>query len=111
EREFIEAARTMGASQVRIAVRHVFPNVLAPLIVGVAFAVPGAIFAEAGLSFLGIGIRPPAASWGSMVQGGLQYIITFSWLTAAPAAMIAIVMLAYTFLGDGLRDALDPRMK
>jgi ABC-type dipeptide/oligopeptide/nickel transport system permease subunit len=111
EREFVEAARTIGVGDVRIAIRHVFPNVLSPLIVGVAFAVPGAIFAEAGLSFLGIGIRPPAASWGSMIQAGLGNILNAWWLTAAPAAMIAIVMLSFTFLGDGLRDALDPRMK
>jgi len=111
EKEFVEAARAIGTPGAIIAFRHILPNVLSPLIVGVAFAIPGAIFGEAGLSFLGIGIRPPTASWGSMIQTGLPYILSAWWLTAAPAAMIGIVMLAFTFLGDGLRDALDPRLK
>ncbi len=111
EREFVEAARAIGVPGTRIAFRHVLPNVLSPLIVGVAFGIPGAIFGEAGLSFLGIGIRPPTASWGSMIQAGLPYVLTAWWLTAAPAGMIALVMLTFTFLGDGLRDALDPRLK
>jgi len=111
EREYVEAARAIGVSNTRIMLRHISPNILAPLIVGVAFAVPRIIFAEAGLSFIGLGIRPPTASWGNMIQDGMASLYSNSILIAAPAICVALVMLAYTFLGDGLRDALDPRMK
>jgi oligopeptide transport system permease protein len=111
EKEYVEAARAIGVSNVRIMWRHITPNILAPLIVGIAFGVPRAIFAEAGLSFIGLGIRPPAASWGNMINDGMAALYSNSILIAAPAACVALIMLAYTFLGDGLRDALDPRMK
>lgn len=111
EKEYVEAARAVGASNLRIMWRHILPNILAPLIVGVAFAVPGAIFAEAGLSYIGLGVRPPTASWGNMIQDGLASLYSQPGLILAPAVCIALVMLAFTFLGDGLRDALDPRMK
>jgi len=91
--------------------RHILPNILAPLIVSMAFAVPGAIMAEAGLSFIGLGIRPPTASWGNMLQSNLSQIFGTPSLVIMPALCIAVIMLAFTFLGDGLRDALDPRMK
>jgi len=111
QKEYVEAARSLGASNVRIMWKHIVPNILAPLIVSVAFGVPGAIFAEAGLSFIGIGIRPPIASWGNMIGDGFVSIYSNPILIAAPAVCVALVMLSFTFLGDGLRDALDPRMK
>jgi oligopeptide transport system permease protein len=111
QKEYVEAARAIGVSNVRIMWRHITPNILAPLIVGIAFGVPRAIFAEAGLSFIGLGIRPPTASWGNMLQDGMASIYSNSILIVAPAICVALIMLAYTFLGDGLRDALDPRMK
>lgn len=111
EKEFVEAARCLGAGNRRIMTKHILPNILAPLIVALAFAVPGAIMTEAGLSFIGLGIRPPTASWGSMIQINLSQLQSTPSLVIAPALCIAIIMLSFTFLGDGLRDALDPRMK
>lgn len=111
QKEYVEAARAIGVSQARAMWRHITPNILTPLIVGVAFAIPRAIFAEAGLSFIGLGIRPPTASWGNMLADGFASIYSQPVLIAAPAICVALVMLAFTFLGDGLRDALDPRMQ
>jgi oligopeptide transport system permease protein len=111
EKEYIEAARTIGATDVRIMRDHLFPNVLSPVIVSVAFAIPGAILAEATLGFLGIGIKPPTPTWGSMMNEGYSVFSTTPWPVLLPAICISIVMLSFTFLGDGLRDALDPRMK
>jgi oligopeptide transport system permease protein len=111
EKEFVEAARCIGAGPLRIMTRHLMPNSLAPVIVAAAFAVPGAIFAEAGLSFLGIGIKPPTPSWGAMINEGFVVITGAPTTVLLPAVCIAIIMLSFTFLGDGLRDALDPRMK
>jgi oligopeptide transport system permease protein len=110
-REYVEAARAIGAGSSRIMWRHIVPNISAPIIVGIAFAIPAAIFAEAGLSFIGLGVRPPTASWGNMIQDGLASLYSNPVLIAAPAICVGIVMLSFTFLGDGLRDALDPRMK
>jgi oligopeptide transport system permease protein len=110
-REFIEAARAIGARPGRIMIKHIFPNCLAPIIVFVAFAVPGAMLTEAVLSFLGIGIRPPTATWGVMIYEGFTVFSTTPWPVLLPALCISVVLLAFTFLGDGLRDALDPRMK
>jgi oligopeptide transport system permease protein len=111
EREFVEAARSIGAPAKRIMARHLFPNLLAPVIVSVAFGIPNAMLAEATLSFFGIGIKPPTASWGVMINEGFTVFSTSAWPVLLPAMCISIVMLAFTFLGDGLRDALDPRMK
>jgi oligopeptide transport system permease protein len=111
EKEFIEAARSIGVPNRRIMIRHLFPNALAPVIVAVTFGIPGAMLAEASLSFLGIGIRPPTATWGVMINEGFQVFSTSPWPALLPAICIAIVMLSFTFLGAGLRDALDPRMK
>jgi oligopeptide transport system permease protein len=111
EKEFVEAARAVGASPGRIMLRHLFPNALAPLIVQTAFAVPTYILYEAGLSFLGVGIRPPIPTWGSMLNEGFLVFSSTPWPVLLPALCISIVMLAFTFVGDGLRDALDPRMK
>ncbi len=111
EREFVEAARALGARSPRIIWRHLLPNALGPIIVSVTFGIPRAIFTEATLSFLGLGITPPNPSWGSMIQDGYQAIFAAPHLVLFPALAISITLLAFTFLGDGLRDALDPRMK
>ncbi len=111
EREFVEAARAVGATPARLMTKHLLPNALAPLIVTAAFTVPGAILGEATLSFLGVGIVPPTASWGGMINEGFPLFATNPWAILLPGICISIVMLAFTFVGDGLRDALDPRMK
>jgi ABC-type dipeptide/oligopeptide/nickel transport system permease subunit len=111
EREFVEAARSVGASSGRIMSKHLLPNALAPLIVTAAFAVPSAILGEATLSFLGVGIIPPTPSWGQMINEGFPLFSSNPWAVLMPAICISVVMLAFTFVGDGLRDALDPRMK
>lgn len=111
EKEFIEAARATGARPGRIMLRHLFPNALAPVIVSLAFAIPSAMLAEATLSFLGFGIKPPTPTWGVMILEGFVHVSSTPWPVLLPAFCIAIVMLAFTALGDGLRDALDPRMK
>jgi oligopeptide transport system permease protein len=110
EREFIEAARAIGVPTHRILLRHVLPNTLAPIIVSVSFDVPAYILAEAGLSFLGLGIRPPTASWGSMVFESFPLITFLPIFVIMPATLIALIMIAFAFVGDGLRDALDPQM-
>jgi oligopeptide transport system permease protein len=111
EKEFIEAARATGVPTKRIMIRHLFPNALAPVIVSLAFAIPGAMLAESVLSFIGIGIRPPTATWGVMINEGFVVFSQSPWPVLLPAFCISVVMLAFTFVGDGLRDALDPRMK
>jgi oligopeptide transport system permease protein len=110
-REFVEAARAIGAGPGRIMRKHVFPNILAPVIVTVAFAIPGAMLTESVLSFLGIGIRPPTPTWGVMINEGFIVFSTTPWPVLLPSLCISIVLLAFTFVGDGLRDALDPRSK
>jgi oligopeptide transport system permease protein len=109
QQDFALAARSLGAHEPRVVLRHLLPNALGPIIVVAAFGVPRAIFAEAALSFIGIGVAPPTPSWGSMVQDGYQAIFAFPHLVLFPTLAIALVMMAFTFLGDGLRDALDPR--
>ncbi|MBI2935692.1 MAG: ABC transporter permease [Chloroflexi bacterium] len=109
EMDFILAARSVGASSGAILVRHMFPNVVGPVAVLVAFGIPRAVFAEAALSYIGIGVRPPTPSWGTMVQDGYGVIFASPYPVLFPALSIAVLMLAFTFLGDGLRDALDPR--
>jgi oligopeptide transport system permease protein len=111
EMAFVEAARALGVSPTRTVIQHIIPHVLAPVVVQMTFTIPGAILAEAALSFIGIGIRPPTASWGNMIQDGFGALFTQPGLALAPAACIAVVTLAFTFFGDGLRDALDPRMR
>jgi oligopeptide transport system permease protein len=108
-REFVEAARAVGASPVWIMTRHIFPNILAPVIVSVAFAIPGALLTEATLSFIGIGIKPPTPSLGTMIADGFVVFSTTPWPVLLPALCISVLLLAFTFIGDGLRDALDPR--
>ena len=110
EKEFVEAARAVGVPTSRILLRHILPNTLAPIIVAISFGVPSYILAEAGLSFLGIGIQPPTASWGSMVFSSYPQMTFQPIFVIMPAALIAAIMMAFAFLGDGLRDALDPQM-
>jgi oligopeptide transport system permease protein len=111
EREFVEAARSVGAKPQRIMMKHLLPNALAVLIVSAAFSVPSAILGEATLSFLGLGIIPPTPSWGQMINEGFPFFGSNPWAVLMPGICISLVMLAFTFVGDGLRDALDPRMK
>jgi oligopeptide transport system permease protein len=110
-RDFALAARALGAGEARVVFRHLLPNSLGPVVVALTFGVPQAIFAEAALSFIGIGVAPPLPSWGSMVQDGYQAIYAYPHLVLSPALAIAVVMLAFTLLGDGFRDALDPRRR
>ncbi len=109
--EFIEAARAVGNPGHRIIFKHILPNSLAPIIVAVSFAIPAYILAEASLSFLGIGIRPPTASWGSMVFQAFPIVTYRPIFVIMPSLLIALVMIAFAFVGDGLRDALDPQSR
>ncbi len=110
EREFVEAARTLGAGHIRIMMSHILPNVVAPLIVQVSLSIALAILAEATLSFLGLGVQPPQPSWGSMVSRGKDYLDQAPWLAFAPGGAILLAVMGFNFLGDAVRDALDPRM-
>ncbi len=110
EKEFVEAARAVGASHTRIIFRHLIPNVMGPLIVAETLAIPGYIFTEAFLSFIGLGVDPPTPSWGIMISEGVQNLRTYPLQILVPAAALSITTLAFNFLGDGLRDAFDPRM-
>lgn len=111
ESEYVEAARSMGVGSLRIMLRHILPNCIPSLIVLFTLNIPAAILAESSLSFLGLGIQPPDASWGLMVNTGRQFLYTAPWLSLAPSAAIMVVVLAFNFLGDGLRDVLDPHLK
>lgn len=109
ESEFVSAARAMGANDLRIVLNHVLPNALTPLLVSFTFAVPSVIFAEAGFSFLGIGITEPTASWGKMVGGAIgNSIRIYPHITLFPTLLVALTMLGFSFVGDGLQEALDP---
>ena len=112
EMDFVTAARAVGATQGRILAQHVLPNVIAPIVVAATFGIAGAILTEAGLSFLGLGIKPPTPSWGNMINEAQQLTIIESkpWIWLGPGLMITLAVLAINFIGDGLRDALDPRM-
>ena len=111
EKEFVEAARTIGASNLRIMFNHILPNIVGPLIIAETLAIPGYISTEAFLSFIGLGVNPPTPSWGAMIADGAQVIRTYPNQTIFPALVLAITMFAFNFLGDGLRDALDPRLR
>ena len=108
EREFIVAARSYGANDTRVTLRHLLPHALPPLIIMLALGIPTAIFGEAGLSFLGVGINDPIPSWGKMVSESLGYIRVYWYMGFFPTLVIALAMLGFNFVGDGLRDALDP---
>jgi oligopeptide transport system permease protein len=111
EKDFIDSARAMGAGFGRLLFRHVLPNALTPIVVAVTFGIPEAIFTEAALSFIGVGINPPTPSWGQMVGEGQQYLRSYWHLCVFPSIAIAVTMLSFTFFGDGVRDALDPKLK
>ena len=110
EKEFVMGAYSIGATRLHVALHHLLPNALTPLIVSVTLGVPTAIFTEAGLSFLGFGINDPLPSWGKMVADSSSYIRVYWHLGLFPTLLIAITMLTFSFVGDGLRDALDPRL-
>lgn len=110
EKEYVEAARCLGVTQRGIIFRHLVPNALSPLLVAVSFGIPAAIFGEAGLSFLGIGINDPIPSWGKMVGISGAYVRVSWHMALFPTLAIALAMLGFSFVGNGLRDALDPRM-
>lgn len=109
--EFIEAARAAGSSDLRIILKHIIPNSMAPIIVQSTLGVASAILNAAGLSFIGLGIQPPNPEWGAMLSGGRQYIRDYPHMTLYPGLAIMLTILALNFLGDGLRDALDPKLK
>jgi oligopeptide transport system permease protein len=111
EKEFIEAAHTIGATNLRIMFRHILPNIVGPLVVAETLAIPGYISLEAFLSFIGLGVTPPTPSWGSMISDGSRAIRTYPNQALFPALALAITMFSFNFLGDGLRDALDPRLR
>src|SRR5438093_13724810 len=111
EKEFVEGARALGAGFFRQITRHILPSALTPIVVSVTFGIPEAIFTEAALSFIGVGIKPPTPSWGQMVGENQQFLRSYWYLCVFPAIAIAITMLSFTFFGDGVRDALDPKMK
>ena len=110
EREFVLAARGLGASDFRIIVHHILPNALSPVLVTATLGVAGAILTESALSFLGIGVQPPTPSWGNILTAGKEYIEFAWWLSLFPGLAILVTVLAYNLLGEGLRDALDPRL-
>ncbi|MGB6132619.1 MAG: ABC transporter permease [Acidobacteriaceae bacterium] len=111
EREFVEAARSLGAGDLRIFIRHIVPNILQPLIVQAAIGMAGAVLAEATLSFLGLGVPPPISSWGEMLNDARPYLFDAPHLVVFPAIAVALCVLSFNFLGDALRDYLDPRTR
>lgn len=111
ENDYVDAARAMGASDARIIARHIFPNSVASIVVYATMNIGGAILTESALSYLGMGVEPPTPSWGIMIQDGQTYLQTQPWLMILPGVAILTTVLAFTLLGDGLRDALDVKMK
>jgi ABC-type dipeptide/oligopeptide/nickel transport system permease subunit len=111
ERDYVQAARAAGADDARIVLRHVVPNVLGPVIVLATLGIGGIIILEAALSFLGLGVQPPTPSWGRDLADARQHIRSYPHMAIAPGVMITITVLAFNLVGDGLRDALDPRQR
>ena len=111
QRDFVTASRSVGVGQAGIMYRHIIPNCLAPILILLTLGIPGAIMAEAGLSFLGVGAQPPTPSWGLMVNEGQEYLFSAPWASIFPGLAILVTVLAFNFVGDGLRDALDPFLK
>lgn len=111
EKEFVEAARALGASDWRIVTRHILPNIIQPVIVQAAIGMAGAVLAEATLSFLGLGVPPPTASWGSMLNDGRSHLFEAPHLVLFPAAAVMLAVLSFNFIGDALRDYMDPRSR
>lgn len=108
--EYVEALRAMGAGRVRIVVRHILPNVIGPVLIVASMDIPTFIAAEAGLSFLGVGVKPPASSWGLMLQDGFDFVGHTPWLVVAGGIPLVLATLGFTFLGEALRDAFDPKL-
>lgn len=111
QQDYVRAAFALGASRRRVLLRHLIPNAMGPIIVTLTLTIPAAIFAEAFLSFLGLGVQAPIASWGTMANDGLAALRYYPWRLFFPAAFISLTMLSFNLLGDGLRDAFDPRLK
>ena len=111
EKEFVEAARALGVSRGKIVFRHILPNCLPNIVVVFTMSIPAAIMQEAGLSFLGVGAQPPTPSWGLLVSQGKEFIFSAPWVAILPGVAILVLVLAFNFMGDGLRDAIDPYMK
>ncbi len=111
ETEFVEAAKAIGVSDRKIVTKHLLPNGIGPIIVAITLGIPAAILAEATLAYIGIGVQAPRASWGSLINDGQAVIRSSPWLTFFPAVCIAVALISFTFVGDGLRDALDPKLK
>jgi len=111
EREFVEAARALGATDLRVIVRHILPNIIQPIVVQAAIGMAGAILAEATMSFLGLGVLPPTASWGAMLNDGRAHLFDAPHLVIFPALAVMLAVLSFNFIGDALRDALDPRSR
>src|SRR5262249_31180362 len=109
EREFVEAARAVGASPGRIVMRHILPNVAGPVIVYAALSLPSVMLTEAFLSYLGLGVQAPLGSWGALVAEGSSQVLVYPWMLLGPGLVMAVTVIALNFLGDALRDALDPR--
>jgi len=111
EKEYVEAARALGASDLRVITRHILPNIIQPVIVQAAIGMAGAILAEATMSFLGLGVAPPTASWGTMLNDGRAHLFDAPHLVLFPAAAVMLAVLSFNFIGDALRDYLDPRSR
>ncbi|HIJ60355.1 MAG TPA: ABC transporter permease, partial [Nitrospirae bacterium] len=110
ERDFVSSAKIVGMSDRRIIFKHILPNALSPVFVSAAFGIAGAILVESGLSFLGLGVQPPEPSWGNILTSGKDNITVAWWLSLFPGLAILITVLSYNLIGEGLRDALDPRL-
>jgi len=111
EREFVVAARALGASDTRLILRHMLPNALAPVMVSATLGVAGAILTESALSFLGLGVQPPTPSWGNMLTAGKDNIEIAWWLSSFPGLAILVTVMSYNLLGEGIREAIDPRLQ
>jgi ABC-type dipeptide/oligopeptide/nickel transport system permease subunit len=111
ELDFVQAARALGMNDLRLLARHVLPNTLAPAIIAVTLGMAGAILLEAALSFIGLGAQPPTPSWGSMISDGRDFLRTAPWISVFPGLAIGLVVLGFNLFGDGLRDAMDPRLR
>ena len=107
--EFVQAAQAVGSPPARLLLAHIFPNALSPILVEATFGIARAIVAEAGLSFLGLGVQPPTPSWGAMINEGRHFLFVAPHLTLAPGVAIMVTVMAFNFIGDGLRDAMDVR--
>jgi len=111
ELPFVEAARSVGVPATRIMFRHILPNIVAPILVAVTIGIGTAILVESGVSFLGLGVQPPTASWGKELRVGFTYLEAAPLFSIAPGVMISLAIISFNFVGDGLRDALDPRLR